>query len=99
MSINDSSNSVKISTIHASKGLEFPVVFLVDTGRSFSNQSVRENILIENDFGISTKSHDLSKRLAYNSPINLAFKKKITDEERKEEMRLLYVALTRPKND
>ncbi|MGN1213023.1 MAG: UvrD-helicase domain-containing protein [Christensenellales bacterium] len=98
VSINDSSNSVKISTIHASKGLEFPVVFLVDTGSSFSNQSVRENILIENDFGISTKSYDLSKRLAYNSPINLAFKKKITDEERKEEMRLLYVALTRPKN-
>ena len=98
VNIKDSSNSVQINTIHSSKGLEFPVVFLIDTGSKFSMQSITDNILIENDFGISTKTFDLQKRLVYNSPVNLAFKKKIIDEERKEEMRLLYVALTRPKN-
>lgn len=98
VTISDSANSVEINTIHSSKGLEYPVVFLMDTGTKFGDQSIKESILTENDFGISCKTYNSEKRIAYSSPFNQSFKRKITEEERKEEMRLLYVALTRPKN-
>ena len=98
VNVKDSENSVQINTIHSSKGLEYPVVFLIDTGSRFNNQSIKDRILVENEFGISTKSLDIENHCLYDSPINLSFKKKIVQEEKMEQMRLLYVALTRPKN-
>lgn len=94
----DSDNAVQISTIHSSKGLEYPFVIVIDAGEEFGNQSLQDIVLTENDFGISTKTLDAENRFVYDTPIHMAFKNKIKQEERKEEMRLLYVALTRPKN-
>ena len=96
--MNNSVNSVKLGTIHSSKGLEYPIVFLVGCGKSFSNISQREEILKDKDLGLGIASYNLtsfekSDNLARNA-ISLNIKK----QEKAEELRLLYVALTRAKN-
>ena len=98
VSIKDGENAVTITTIHGSKGLEYPVVFLIGTGKAFGKQIDREKILMDNDWGISMSSFDRENHLAYENLIKKTFKLKIKNEEKKEEKRLLYVALTRPKN-
>ena len=95
---SDGENSVTLSTIHKAKGLEYPVVFLIGASRQFKPKEVMNKVLKDNDFGIAIKSFDLTSRKAYTNPIYLGIKQKIIDENKKEEKRLLYVALTRPKN-
>ncbi len=97
-SLNASIDSVKLGTIHSSKGLEYPIVFLVGCGKSFSNITFREEILKDKDYGLGINTYDLenfkkSSNLARNAII-LNLKK----QEKAEELRLLYVALTRAKN-
>ena len=94
----DAEDAVILSTVHSSKGLEYPVVFLIAGGKKFNAQSEREKILMDNDWGISLSSFDYKRHISYENIIKKAFKLKIRDESRKEEKRLLYVALTRPKN-
>lgn len=96
--LNASPDSVKMGTIHSSKGLEYPIVFLVNSGKTFSNMTFIEEILKDKDLGLGVCSHDLvsfkkSANLAKNAII-LNLKK----QEKAEELRLLYVALTRAKN-
>ena len=98
VSIKDGENAVTISTIHGSKGLEYPVVFLIATGKLFGKQIDREKILMDNDWGITMPSFSLQDHVSYENIIKKIFKLKIKNEESKEEKRLLYVALTRPKN-
>ncbi|NCB48269.1 MAG: hypothetical protein EOM55_01370 [Clostridia bacterium] len=91
-------DSVKMGTIHSSKGLEYPVVFLIGCGKTFSNQTFKEEILKHKDYGISMNSFDLktfdkNKNIA-RATLTLVKRK----QERSEELRLLYVALTRAKN-
>lgn len=97
--IKDSEDAVEIGTIHASKGLEYPIVFLIDAGGKFSDQSLRNKILMENDFGFACNNFNFEKRVSYASPVTIGEKLKIKEEEKKEEMRLLYVALTRAQNN
>lgn len=97
--IKDSEDAVAIGTIHASKGLEYPIVFLIDAGGKFSDQSLRNKILMENDFGFACNNFNFEKRVSYASPVTIGEKLKIKEEEKKEEMRLLYVALTRAQNN
>ena len=97
-SLNASPESVKMGTIHSSKGLEYPIVFLVGCGKSFSNITFKEEILKDKDLGLGVATYDLvsfqkSANLARNAII-LNLKK----QEKAEELRLLYVALTRAKN-
>lgn len=96
--IKDGENSITLSTIHKSKGLEYPVVFLIGAGKQFSTTSQTQKILMDNDWGISMPSYNLQEHRAYQNFINKSFKLKIRSENRKEEKRLLYVALTRAKN-
>lgn len=91
-------DSVKMGTIHFSKGLEYPVVFLIGCGKNFSNQMFREEVLKDKDFGLGMSSYDLTtydkNRNVARATITLVKRR----QERSEELRLLYVALTRAKN-
>lgn len=97
-SVVSSDNSVKLETIHASKGLEYPVVFLVGAGASFSNMSFRDDVLKNSELGLGVDAYDLLGHTKRKTVSRNIIADKIREEETMEEMRLLYVALTRAKN-
>lgn len=96
--IVESENSVTLTTIHASKGLEYKIVFLIDIGNKFSTQSLRDNFVLDSDLGFSCSYFDIENHEKTDLPTTRAIKLKKKEFELQEEMRLLYVALTRPKN-
>lgn len=96
-SSSDSENTdcVKIMTIHKSKGLEFPVCFLGACEKAYSNLSTADDLLISPIGGIGLKTS--TGRAKYDSLTRIAAVLEIRKAERSEELRILYVALTRPK--
>ena len=92
-----SGNAVQIMTVHKSKGLEFPVVFLCDTMRRFNKMELRETVLIHPELGLGPKVIDANRGIEYPSLALNAIKLRAERELLSEEMRLLYVALTRAK--
>ena len=84
-------------TIHSSKGLEFPVVFLAGMGRPFNQMDFNEAYLFDQSFGLAVKAIDPDKRISYTSLPFLSMKEKKQMELKAEEMRVLYVAMTRAK--
>ena len=95
--LTEQEDVIRIMTIHSSKGLEFPFVFLAGTGRNFNTMDLRKNFLLDKDLGFATKYIDAKKRISYPSLPQIAFTKKKKMELLAEEMRVLYVALTRAK--
>lgn len=93
----ESASAVQIMSVHRSKGLEFPVVFLCDTARRFNKQDSRDTVLVHPELGLGPKVTDLERRVEYPSLARNAIKLRLERELLSEEMRLLYVALTRPK--
>lgn len=92
---SESGDSVKIMTIHKSKGLEFPVCFLAACEKKYNELSTREDLLIAPESGIGIKnSAGFAK---FDTLPRIAAKLEITKAEHSEELRVLYVALTRPK--
>lgn len=94
-SIGENDNVVRIMSIHKSKGLEFPIVFLCGTSRKFNTRDERNQIILHQDFGFGADVVDLENRITYESIPKLAIKQKMREEAMSEEMRILYVALTR----
>ncbi len=96
-SSSDSENAdcVKIMTIHKSKGLEFPVCFLGATEKSYGNLSTADDLLISPTGGIGLKTSN--GKAKFDSLTRIAAVLEIKKSERSEELRILYVALTRPK--
>lgn len=95
--IGENDNVVRIMSIHKSKGLEFPVVFLSGTGKQFNKQDLNDSILIHQDLGFGPKFIDNVNRIEYPTLAKEALKLKLETELISEEMRVLYVALTRAK--
>lgn len=93
--LGENENVVRIMSIHKSKGLEFPVVICAGLGKKFNLMDTREEILLHKDLGIGPKYVDIDKRTYYMSLPQAAIKRKIKIESLAEEMRILYVALTR----
>ena len=90
-------DAVTMMTIHSSKGLEFPIVILADAGEQFRNTIKRSPIVYHRE-GVGTCFYDLYNNFKMSTPMyNYLARLKHIDEVN-EELRLLYVALTRPKN-
>ncbi|MGY3766498.1 helicase-exonuclease AddAB subunit AddA [Vagococcus vulneris] len=94
--ISDDEDAVRVMTIHASKGLEFPVVFVIDTAKQFNLQDINQTrFIFDEHLGAGIKYLDRQQRILFNTlPFSV-----LREEKRKrllaEEMRKLYVALTR----
>lgn len=91
------SRSVRILSIHKSKGLEFPFVFLCDTARLFNKSDARTSVLVHPALGLGPKCTDLEHGVEYPTIARQAIAAQLLTETLSEEMRLLYVAMTRAK--
>ena len=89
--------SVKIMSIHKSKGLEFPIVFVAGLSKNFNNQDARSKIVIHPDLGLGPDYIDYTLRIKSPTLIKKVIQKKLVLENLAEELRILYVALTRAK--
>ncbi|MDR0921884.1 MAG: helicase-exonuclease AddAB subunit AddA [Lactobacillales bacterium] len=88
-------NAVRVMTFHASKGLEFPIVFLMDLSKKFNMQDLRAKYIFDEKLGIGIKYLDKNSRFVYKtSPFTIIEQAKDV-KAKSEEMRKLYVALTR----
>ena len=90
-------NAVRIMSIHKSKGLEFPVVFVSGLSRKFNKQDVRERIAMHPNLGLGTDAIDPNRRIKLPTLRKKMIQKQIELEGLGEELRVLYVALTRAK--
>lgn len=95
--LSEKEDVVRIMTIHSSKGLEFPNVFVAGVGRQFNKMDFNQPYLFDQHFGLAVKAIDPDKRIMYTSLPFLAMKEQKELEMRSEEMRVLYVAMTRAK--
>ncbi len=92
-----SGNAVTVTSIHKSKGLEYPVVFISDTGKRFNKDDTRKPLLIHSALGVGPKRLDLERRIEYTTLPRMAIAQRMTGEMLAEELRVLYVAMTRAK--
>lgn len=95
---SEEADVVRVLTIHASKGLQFPLVYLFSQDRIVL-PDISKKVLIDSDWGISIYDIDHEHKLYQSNLLRFAFKQKIKLEEASENLRLLYVALTRPQNE
>lgn len=90
-----SSDAVSLMTIHHSKGLEFPVCFVAGMGSAFSRRENKESLALDHHIGIAFKLSDGTGFAQINTPMREAILSYIRRHDTEEEMRVLYVALTR----
>ena len=95
--LGEQEDVVRIMTIHSSKGLEFPVVFMAGMARQFNLSDIRKPYMLDKEYGFAAKYVNIKKRISYPSLPQIAFKRKKKMEMLAEEMRVLYVAMTRAK--
>lgn len=89
--------SVKIMSIHKSKGLEFPVVIVADCSKAFNEQDLRATVLVHSELGLGPKCRDTARMVQYPTIWRQAIAVNARREAVSEELRVLYVALTRAK--
>ena len=90
-------NGVQLMSIHKSKGLEFPIVILADLDHAFSRQDFDTAVLVHPEMGLGPRCIDLKRKIRYPTLARLAIEEKLRRENLAEEQRILYVAMTRPK--
>lgn len=95
--VGEKENVVRLITVHSSKGLEFPVVFMVGLGKKFNTRSLSSQLLLHSQLGVGIPLIDIENKVSYPSIIQYAVKERLWQEALAEELRILYVALTRAK--
>ena len=88
---------VRLMSIHKSKGLEFPIVILADLDHAFSRQDFDTPVLVHPEMGLGPRRVDLKRRVRYPTLARAAIEESLRRENLAEELRVLYVAMTRPK--
>ena len=94
---SDVGNAVTITSIHKSKGLEYPVVFICDTSKRFNKDDTKRPLLMHSALGVGPKRLELERRIEYTTLPRMAIAQKMNSEMLAEELRVLYVAMTRAK--
>ena len=93
----EADNTVRIMSIHKSKGLEFSIVFVSGLGKQFNESDVRSKVVMHPEFGLACDCVDTKLRTRQPSILKKTIQKKTAAENLGEELRVLYVALTRAK--
>ena len=93
--LGENENLVRIMSIHKSKGLEFPVVFIPSLGKGFNLMDLREKFMLHKDLGLGMSYINSNTRQVIETLPQKAIRKKKKRENLSEEMRILYVGLTR----
>lgn len=93
--LGENENLVRVMSIHKSKGLEFPVVILAGMGKSINQMDSRGEVVLDTDFGVGTNVVHLDKRIKNPTLLKSAVSQKLIQETISEELRVLYVAMTR----
>lgn len=95
--LTEKEDTVRIMSIHGSKGLEFPIVIVAGMGKQINLQDARESMVLHPDLGIGAPYVDEKLRIRTRTILQRAIQREITLESLGEELRILYVALTRAK--
>lgn len=90
-------SQVRFMSIHKSKGLEFPIVFVVGMEKSFNKMDLHSKVVLHPDYGIGMDYVDINKRWKRPTVLKSFIQDKLLEESLGEELRVLYVALTRAK--
>ncbi|WP_405082411.1 helicase-exonuclease AddAB subunit AddA [Paenibacillus chitinolyticus] len=93
--LGEQEDVVRIMSIHKSKGLEFPVVFAAGLGKMFNQRDLLDPFLIHKELGFGPRFVDTKLRVGYPTLPQLAIRRRMRIETLAEELRVLYVALTR----
>lgn len=93
--LGENENLVRVMSIHKSKGLEFPVVILAGMGKQTNQMDSRGEVVLDTDFGVGTNVVHLDKRTKNATLLKSAVAQKLMQESISEELRVLYVAMTR----
>lgn len=96
--VSEKEDVVRVMSIHKSKGLEFPVVFVADMGKAFNRRDTQDQILFHNRLGIGLKQYDPEWRISYPTLIWSGIAAQLRWEGTAEEERILYVAMTRARD-
>lgn len=88
-------NTVKVMSIHASKGLEFPICFLALTSKEFNKKDLTKDVLLHSQLGVGVRKKDRLRRFTTMPREGVAIN--LLKNQMSEELRILYVALTRAK--
>lgn len=91
-------NAVRITTIHKSKGLEYPVVFVAAMDRQFNTSGTRGDVLTSDAYGVTLRNVDEQTHLRSDTMESVVVKRYIEESQRSEELRTLYVAMTRARD-
>lgn len=94
---DEQSDTVRVMTIHKSKGLEFPIVFVAGMGKRFNMQDVRSSVVLHAKMGVGLDAIDIENRTKSPSIIKKIIQKEEALDSLGEELRVLYVAFTRAK--
>ena len=95
--MDEQADTVRIMSIHKSKGLEFPIVFVAGMGKQFNTQDTKGSVLLHPDWGAGLDLIDLKRRTKTPTFLKKMIREETILENLAEEMRILYVALTRAK--
>lgn len=95
--LGEGEDVVRVMSVHQSKGLEFPVVFVIDLDRSFNLADSQRHLIFHRELGLGARVVDRERKVSYPSLAHRAVRARLDGESLAEEMRLLYVALTRAK--
>jgi len=93
--LSEKENVVRIMSVHKSKGLEFPVVFVAGLGKKFNVKDLNKTVLFHKDLVLGPQLVDAEARITYPTVAKLALRQRLKREALAEEIRILYVALTR----